>query len=144
MEDKKFIEILEELAETHRPMVGPNGAPSQLKRHVEKYQDELEEAEEECFDRDGKIINLVRNDTIPLEIKKLKPREHICDDCGRVCTNIRVVEHRKNDIIHPHWRSKCRECGCFKDPFTGRFDLKGAQNISQTFRKHAENLKKTK
>jgi hypothetical protein len=93
MNEKDFLDKLSELALWERPMVGPNGLPSALKRSQEK----LAEATPLEYDEDGELISaepvITHNNSIGPVIKQLKPKTESCPDCGLVVQD-RVVQIR--------------------------------------------------
>lgn len=154
MEDQEFIAKLSQLAEWHRPQIGPNGQPSQSKRikFLEKIYQEQEAEEDEDSDLDPeeelaedpedpedqkpkrKYQPPKFNPNIPPEIKTVKHTPLPCEDCGRICEG-RRVEHRLLISPERHWRSRCDACGLTKDPNTGKYDLKYNRNIQDAYKK---------
>lgn len=123
MDNELFLKRLTELTEWHRPMLGPSGATSTLKRRgrppedpelLAEYQEELariERAEQEP------------NPCVGPEIIKVKPRDRACEDCGRQCSGGRRWYKKFYTSITEHWRSYCQSCDRYRDPRTGEYTL---------------------
>ena len=72
------------------------------------------------------------NDTLPIEIEKLKPINKICAlGCGEIVTN-QVVEQRLAFTPQQHWRTHCTNCQKFLHP-DGVTLIKGAHLIQSIF-----------
>jgi len=74
-------------------------------------------------------------------VKKLKTSPEVCPrlNCGKIVTD-NLVWHVHYDNPYPHWRSNCKQCLCYLNPYTGE-PLQGnkakTQNIvSSLVRQH--------
>lgn len=140
MDNEQFLQKLTELADWHRPQVGPSGGTSVLKRKVgpkPQFSSLDEPEEEEVLGADGP------NETVGPVICELKSATRPCEDCGKTVKDRRVLCRYHDDIV-PHWREQCRSCMAYRDPFTGEFTLKGTQNVWNTFKKYCNKIKNNK
>jgi len=84
----------------------------------EKYQEEHEAVFMEIFNG----VNPTHN----IELVAVKHQPEICPDCNKVCAKGRCQEikfYSKNPGHINHRRVRCKECGFYRDPNTGVFDL---------------------
>ena len=140
MDEKRFLEILDQLSHWERPRVGPNGAKSVDKRAKKP----IEVDDEEELEDIEPVDENKENTSIAPVIVKLKPRAELCTDCGKVCDEPRVVTKKRNDNPVTHWRVKCVNCGLYRDPNSKKFCLKSNQEIQNAFRKYNEAKIRTK
>ena len=52
-------------------------------------------------------------------VKKLKRTEHVCPrpNCGKIIDEDLVISVHYEQP-RPHWRSNCKSCGCYLNPYT--------------------------
>lgn len=111
MDKNKLKQLVEGVAEIkeRRPLKGSN--PRALSIEIVTEVDELT-GEEVEFTR--QIPD--RNETLGYEIVKLKAVPKLCElGCGDMVCN-QVVERRFAETPKPHWKTRCRTCGCFLTP----------------------------
>jgi len=49
-----------------------------------------------------------------------------CPDCNLTVTNRKTLFYKRlSPVIH--WANKCKNCDCFKDPRTGKYNLTSAE-----------------
>jgi hypothetical protein len=81
------------------------------------------------------------NDTLPIEIKKLKPITKLCDmGCGKIVTD-QIIERRLVFTPETHWRTHCRNCQKFLHP-DGVTLIHGAHLIQSIFLTYFNNKNK--
>jgi Pyruvate/2-oxoacid:ferredoxin oxidoreductase delta subunit len=77
-------------------------------------------------DLDHDTISTEPNQTLSIQIVKMRCQAQVCDDCGSHCPEGRRIEQKVYDHTnYPHWRKHCDACGLTQNPYTGKFDLKG-------------------
>lgn len=133
MDNEEFLRRLSEVSEWHRPMLGPNGCYSVNKNAAKRLpppqitEQELNEmSDEEVEQYYNELIKWREsqpNDSIQPEILKVKCQPMDCPDCGKLCEHGRRVERKLHESGARHWRTKCQECGFYKDPMTGKFTV---------------------
>ena len=75
------------------------------------------------------------NDTLGWEIVKLKPQSRLCElGCGDMVED-QVVERRFAETPKPHWRTRCRNCGCYVTP-DGQGFVDNSHGIQQLYFQH--------
>lgn len=60
-------------------------------------------------------------------IKEITYEPYKCEDCPRILTQKRVVEHSMRQTPYLHAKHTCKACQLIKNPETGEFDLKTEQ-----------------
>lgn len=122
MDDKRFRQLLSEVAEWRIPKTITGTATGEPKRKrgrptaEEAYQIEHEQVFNEIYDGS--------NPTFPPQIVKLKNTSCVCDDCGKVCENGRHTELKQYETGgKKNWRERCLTCEMSRNPFTGKFDM---------------------
>jgi hypothetical protein len=56
------------------------------------------------------------NPTLGFKLKRLKPKEKLCElGCGDIIPN-QVIERRCHFSPELHWRTKCLACNCYVSP----------------------------
>ncbi len=135
MNNDKFLKRLSEVAEWHRPHLGPNGCYSVAKGKTVKtveHPGAITELELEAmtdwevqqyYDQLMAWQESQPNESVPPEIVKVKVQAVDCEDCGRYCEHGRRTQRKLHENIQRHWREFCTECEQFKNPETGRFDI---------------------
>lgn len=134
MDEKLFLQRLSEVAEWHRPKLGPNGAASTNKRAKEQPEhpgpiteeqlDQMSDAEaEDYYERLMAWRATQPNESIGPEIKQLRIQAVDCPDCGRHCAEGRRMETKLCQTGQRHWRTRCDVCNLYKDPATGKFSI---------------------
>ena len=110
MEQEEFIKFLQQHAELTVKRVA--GVPSR------------QPTEPETVYRNGYefVVDKTNNPTQQLEIKRLKHRPRVCEDCRLVVEN-RVVSKKVYQYPERHWRESCQPCGRTRNPLTGEFDV---------------------
>jgi hypothetical protein len=75
------------------------------------------------------------NDSLGWEIVKLKPQPKLCElGCGDIVCG-QVVERRFAETPKPHWRTRCRNCGCYLTP-DGEGFVEGGHAIQSLYHRH--------
>ena len=106
MDQKLFEQLLNEVAEWHKPL--DLSESTQSPRSGRPRQKEIEDP----------------NFTLPPEILKLKIKAEDCGDCGRHCEQGRQIDIRVyQNKMGTHYRQRCMACGMVLDPYTGEFNL---------------------
>lgn len=127
MDDELFLRRLTELTEWHRPMLGPSGGTSVIKRRGRPPEDPelLAEIQEE----QARIQQAERepNPHVGPRILKILHKPSDCEACDRRLTEPRRVEIKKMDMDVPIWRHRCLNCNRYRNPETGQWDLEGAR-----------------
>jgi hypothetical protein len=135
MNNEEFLKRLSEVTEWHRPHLGPNGCYSVAKGKETKLiehpgavtEQELEEMTEHevkvYYDKLLAWREAQPNDSVPLEITKVKIQPVDCPDCGQHCATGRRLEVKQYESGAKHWRKFCRECEMFKNPIDGEFNI---------------------
>ena len=106
MDNKKFIEKLQEVAEVEFR------APKTIK------EDHDTESPLEPVRYNGEIVYINRdtNPTLGVKVKKIKPSIQACQmGCGEIITN-QIIESRYVLTPYRHWRERCGNCGKYTHP----------------------------
>lgn len=135
MNNEEFLKRLSEVAEWIRPQTGPNGHPSVAKGKNYKppehpgpiTEDELDSMTETevkvYYDRLMAWRESQPNDSVPPEIVRLKSAIHKCQDCDRILEEPRRIEFKQHESGTKHWRERCANCSCFRNPITKEFSV---------------------
>lgn len=91
------------------------------------------------FDEFGEEVEVERrieeNPTLGFELVKLKPVERPCQlGCGEIVCD-QVVERRFGETPKPHWKTRCKNCGCYLTP-DGEGFVDNSSTIQQMYIKH--------
>lgn len=80
------------------------------------------------------------NPTLGVEVVKIKDITKLCElGCGDIVTN-QVVERRLCESPVPHWRVRCRACGCYVSP-DGQGFIENSQAVNNAFVKHFNQIR---
>ena len=119
MDEEQYRRRLSEVAEWRIPEVKLTALEKKQRgrrSNEEQYQEKHEQAFMELFDG--------VNPTHPIQVDQVKTIAEICQDCGRVCETGRRQEYKLyTGKKGSAWREKCLNCGFFKDPRNGRFNI---------------------
>lgn len=120
MDKKLFEQRLNELAEWRYLKSDTPVSGSKRSRGRKKIKPDPEEDIDDSSDSEQP------NQTLSIQVTKMHCQAQVCDDCGRDCPQGRRIEQKVYDHTnYPHWRKRCDACGMTKNPYTGKFDLKG-------------------
>lgn len=135
MREEDFLKKLSEVAEWHRPTIGPNGCYSVAKGHPrvehpgEITEQELAEMSDEeaqsYYDQLTAWREQLPNESVPPKIKRLKFDPKPCEDCGQTLEQHRQCEKKLYISGTTHWREKCLNCNRYRHPETGKFTVNG-------------------
>jgi hypothetical protein len=126
MDKKLFQEKLSQVAEWHIPKVTDVKLPKR-KGRPSSCDIAEQEAAVEWLEKSQGI-----NDTLPVEILKIKHQERACEYCDKVCEKAAHIETKQYfNSNKKYWRSRCMTCGLYENPLTGKFDLTGTQATQQ-------------
>lgn len=135
MDNEDFLKRLSEVADWHRPKLGPSGCNSIAKgRSVPEHPGEITEQElaemsdeeaQEYYDKLMAWRESQPNDSVPPEIKRLKFEPRPCDDCSQMLEQHRRTERKLYISGQRHWRERCLNCNKFRHPDTGKFTVNG-------------------
>ena len=124
MDKKLFEQKLSEVAEWQIPKTLATVTEGSRGRGRPSKEQQYQELREQMFLEEFDGVN----PTFPPQIIKLKCTAETCGDCGKICEQGRHLEKKLYEANRkPHWRQKCVNCGCFQNPYTGKFDLKGSR-----------------
>jgi RNase P subunit RPR2 len=56
-------------------------------------------------------------------VKRIKPLQNHCEDCGITLTSNRTVHIKLNSQPVSHWRKMCSECRLCEHPHTGEYTI---------------------
>jgi hypothetical protein len=120
--DKQIYELkLAEVAEMKIPKIAVNKSKTRGRGRPTKEEQYQEEHEQVFLDMFNEV-----NPTMIKELVKIKKQAVDCPDCGQHCPEGRRQEIKFYNLpLHaPHRRPRCLECNLYRDPTTGKYDLK--------------------
>lgn len=92
------------------------------------------------------VIEYSEEDSGPV-VKKLKTTTQVCErpNCGKIISE-NLVHHLHYQKPYPHWRSNCKQCLCYLNPYT-KEPLQGSKSNTQNtvntlVRHHYKQLRK--
>jgi hypothetical protein len=136
MDNNLFLKKLSELANWERPLVGPNGEKSQKKHSAKVLTEDAEDEQELDLDPDS------TNECIAPVIIGIKPKEEQCPDCNKICDDRRKLEAKFSSNPLPHWRIKCLNCKCYKNPNSGLFEIEKSYSLQNAYRTYFYRFRK--
>jgi hypothetical protein len=81
-----------------------------------------------------RIIPLT-NDTLGFTLVKIKPQSKLCElGCGDIVED-QVIERRFGETPKPHWKTRCKNCGCYVTP-DGQGFVDNSHGIQQLYFQH--------
>jgi hypothetical protein len=111
MDDKEFKHKLTAVAEWHIPKTVDKSLDGKRGRGRPRF-DDLESSDSV-------------NNTLALQLIKIKTEPEVCGDCGRVCDQPRRLESKQfTEYGVKHWRTRCLICNHFQHPETLQFTVK--------------------
>jgi hypothetical protein len=141
MDPKLFKQRLDELAEW-RYLKGDTPVSGSKRSRGRKRIKPEPETEDNVDDENSDTEQ--PNQTLSIQVVKMRCQAQVCDDCGRLCAEGRRIEQRIYDHTNrPHWRKHCEACGMTQNPYTGKFDLKGYETHA-VWTKYNRNLNSPK
>lgn len=120
MNDKLFRFLLEQVAETKPLPDDPNTHSGIIKTTVEEKQ-----WEQQFLAANGGV-----NPTKAVMVDKIKPINSTCEDCGQICKFGREIAHKIHYTYAKHWKTHCKTCDRWKNPYTGDFELTRNQSAT--------------
>jgi hypothetical protein len=127
MDAQQLKELIKQVAEIkeRKPTVNPSIRPA-METVIE-------------IDEDGEEIEVERrieeNPTLGFELIKIKPVERMCQlGCGDIVAD-QVIERRFAEFPKAHWKTRCKNCGCYLTP-DGLGFVDNSSTIQQMYIKH--------
>jgi len=125
MDRDEFLKKLEEVAEYYIPDTWEDTVLERTRKiNQRRRQDQYDDDDNDFLHSDNDCQEPLIERQFPPVLTKVKKQSQNCDDCNRHCPDGREIDVK----IHEHhgqriWRQRCVNCGLYKNPDSGKFDL---------------------
>jgi len=130
MDKEKFKQLVKSVAEIKEEKPTRTASSGRL---LKEWVTETDPAtgEEYQVEREIPLVN----STLGFTLVKLKPVPRLCElGCGDIVCD-QVVERRFGETPKPHWKTRCKNCGCYLTP-DGEGFVEGGHAIQSLYHRH--------